>query len=168
MVLCSDASDTFCITWPAGNFAKACASNNFRTMSKILFLPHNFALRRGTPRGQTLSDRLLATLRFRRAAGECTVRQGTQTSGSTGFALTVMDYSCRIQPTVRNLDARARMHARRVVQTTIPSAQQCKQLVVSGISDDAATARSCPFSHVALQESTTSAFGSTTVRRRVF
>ena len=128
-------------------------------MSKVLFLPHNFALRRGTPRGQTLSDRLLATLRFRRAAGECTVRQGAQTSGSTGFALTVMDYSCRIQPTVRNLDARARMHARRVVQTTIPPAQQCKQLVVSGISDDAATARSCPFSHVALQESTTSAFG---------
>ena len=56
------------------------------------------------------------------------------------------------QPTVRNLDARARMHARRVVQTTIPSAQQCKQLAVSGISDDAATARSCPFSHVALHE----------------
>ena len=152
VVLCTDASDTFCITWPTGNFAKACASNNFRTVSTILFLPHNFALRRGNPLSQTLSDRLLATLRFRRATGECTIRQGTQASESTSFALTVLDYSCRTQPTVRNLDARARMHARRVVQTTIPSAQQCKQPVVSGIFDDAATARSCTVSHVALHE----------------
>ena len=87
VVLCTGASDTFCITWPT------CASNNFRTVSKILFLPHNVALRRGTPLGQTLSDRLLATLRFRRATGECTVRQGTEASGSTGFALTVLDYN---------------------------------------------------------------------------
>ena len=38
-----------------GNFAKACASNNFTARLRI---------RRGTPLGQTLSDRLLTTLGF--------------------------------------------------------------------------------------------------------
>ena len=132
---------------PTGNFAKACARCrklcSYRTISHFVEELH------WARHSVTDSSQLFGFVERLVSARFAKVRR---LQDRPALHLLCWTIAVAPNPLSGTHDARARMHARRVVQATIPSAHQCKQLVVSGISDDAATARSCPFSHVALHE----------------